>query len=302
VFHAYAGRVQVNAAQKRIGAASCLVIIGVWLSPLSLATPQANAATEVTTTVTSNDPPRENAPCFDGTGHWLKFTPGGRGFNQIKKEVGAPGSPTLTYDEYPGIGGFPVFNIQSLIVDGVNTAFSDVWVYPGGRTAYVFASGTRFTTAPTVLAPRSGRNITQVFLCAAPIVVHEPCPGGQYFWSQDPATGTKLYPNAAVTIDTGVDVPAGVLKVVTYVSTDGYPTRPSTPTQPNERWRVVVGAVGTGFTDDLADGVVSDTRTGSLGPVSIGAGRVIIEHYSVSTLDISSQNSVVPVSICFRVD
>ncbi len=284
--------------KTKLGAIACVMVCAMWLAPFSN---PANAATEVTTTVTSNDPPKESAPCFDGTGRWLKFTPGGRGLNQVKYEVGAPGSPKLTYDEYPGIGGFPVFNIQSLMVDGLPAYFSDVWVYPGGKTAYVFASGPRLTTAPTVLAPRSGRNITQVFMCALP-PVQGPCPGGQYYWSQDAITGTKLYPGGVVTIDTGIDVPAGVLRVVSYTSFDGYAGRDTTPVQPNERWRVVVGAAGTGFTDDLTDLVMSDSRTGTLGPVSVGAGRVIIEHYSVSSGDTSSPNSVVPISICVRVD
>ncbi len=291
----------VRTLKVRLAAVTGLFVCGAVIAPF---VPQANAATEVTTTVTSNDPPKEGAPCFDGTGKWLKFTPGGRGMDQVKTEVGAPGSPTLTYDEFAGSGGFPVFGIDSLVVSGAPAYFAEVWVYPGGKTAYVFASPPRLTTAPTVLAPRSGRNITQVFLCAVggPIVV-EPCPGGEYLWSQDRVTGTKLVVGVPtnLTIDTLIDVPAGVLKVVSYTSYDSYLSR-LTVTQPHEQWRVVVGSAGTGFTTDLADLVVMATATGALAPVAVGAGRVVIEHYSVSTGDVSSPNSVIPVSICFRVD
>jgi hypothetical protein len=289
----------IRTIKIRRAAATGLLLCGALIAPLS--TP-ANAATEVTTSVTSNDPPKESAPCFDGAGHWLKFTPGGRGMDQVKTEVGSPGSPILTYDEFAGSGGYPVFGIDSLVVNGAPASFAEVWVYPGGKTAYVFASPPRLTTAPTVLAPRSGRNITQVFVCAVdgPIVVG-PCQGGEYLWSQDQVTGTKLSASGALTIDTGVDVPAGSLTVVSYTSFDSYTGR-ATVSQPNERWRVVVGAAGTGFTDDLADLVVTATASGSLAPVAIGAGRVVIQHYSVSTGDVSSPNSVVPVSVCFRVD
>lgn len=276
-----------------------LLVCALVVPPLAT---HANAATEVNTTVTSDDPPKENAPCFDGTGRWMKFTPGGRGMDQTKTEVGAPGSPTLTYDEFPGSGGFPVFGIDSLVINGAPAYFAEVWVYPGGKTAYVFASPPRLTTAPTVLAPRKGRNVTQVFICAVggPIVV-EPCPGGQYLWSQDQVTGTKLYPGGVLTIDTLIDVPAGSLRVVSFTSYDSYETR-ITVTQPHEQWRVVVGSGGTDFTPDLEDFVVTATTTGSLGPVAVQAGRVVIEHYSVSTGDTSSPNSVVPVSVCLRVD
>jgi hypothetical protein len=287
--------------RSKVGLMTAVLCVSVAMTSLS---PSAQAADEVTTTVTNNDPPREGAPCFDGTGKWLKFTPGGRGLDQVKAEVGSPGSPVLTYDEFAGSGGFPVFGIDSLVINGAPAYFAEVWVYPGGRLASVFASPVpRLTTNPTVLAPRRGRNITQVFICAVPgPVVNGPCEGGEYLWTQSATTGTRLFVGSTVTINTGVVVPAGSLTVVRYESFDGYLNRSLVTDQPNERWRVVVGSTGTTFTDDILDLVESDTRTGSLPPVVVGAGPVVIEHYSVSTLDTGSPNSVVPVSICFRVD
>jgi hypothetical protein len=96
-------------------------------------------------------------------------------------------------------------------------------------------------------------------------------------------------------------VPAGTLRVVSYVSMDGYTGREFI-LQPNERWRVLVGSAATAYTNDIADFVVSDTQTGSLPGIVTGGGNVKIEHWSIGTADYSSPNSVVPVSLCLRVD
>jgi hypothetical protein len=276
--------------------------IGMSTTPASAA---VSAADEIEQNGTNNNPPRENAACFDGTGRWLKFTTGGSGANQIAREVGAPGSPTLVYDEVPGSDGYPVIVIHSLTVDDEPSAFAEVWVYPGGRLASTFLFSPPVTsTAPKAMAPRRGNNITQLFVCAVPIVVPGPCPGGEYLWERSDL-GFRMYMRGSVevqTLNTGLVVPAGKLTVVGYVSEDGYTGR-SSVSQPFEQWRVVVGGVGTGYTTDIVDYVEYNQQTGSLGPIDQPGGEVVLEHYGVTNADGQlSPNSVVPVSICVRVD
>jgi hypothetical protein len=303
----------------RLSIPATLAVVGI-VALSSAATLISLAATEVTTAVTNNDPPRQSAPCFDGTGRWLKFTLGGRGLDQTSTEVGGPDSPQLQYDEVAGEGGFPVVGVDSLTIGGDPAYFTEVWVYPGGRLASVFAAPPRLTTTPTLLAPRRGRNITQLFICAVDgpqtttstststttttttttvvTTLPSPCPGGQYFWEN--TSGVRLV-SGVLAVDTGVVVPAGTLRVVSYVSMDGYTGREFI-LQPNERWRVLVGSAATAYTNDIADFVVSDTQTGSLPGIVTGGGNVKIEHWSIGTADYSSPNSVVPVSLCLRVD
>ena len=91
-------------------------------------------------------------------------------------------------------------------------------------------------------------------------------------------------------------------------SFDGYCTR-ATVSQPNEQWKIVFfkngSVVGqTGYTTDIADNVIQNTRFDNFGPFTFpnGIDQIKLVHYEDATLgngSASTPNSVVPSGVCF---
>lgn len=102
---------------------------------------------------------------------------------------------------------------------------------------------------------------------------------------------------------TGLVLPPGRLHIDKYVSWDGYLTRASSPVQPQERWAIRVGGVSTGLTDDLTDGVIEDTKTGSLGFIDQPGGVVEYVHSSLYLgVPPFDTDSVHPSGFCWTLD
>ncbi len=112
-----------------------------------------------------------------------------------------------------------------------------------------------------------------------------------------------------LSIDTGLTFAPGKVDISQFLSWDGYVERVSTPAQPEEQWTVQFwnggSIVGTSsLTPDLADGVVSDQKTGSLSSVYLpnGADKVLVIHKALLSDVGENANSVTPVSLCLKLN
>lgn len=113
-----------------------------------------------------------------------------------------------------------------------------------------------------------------------------------------------LINSSRFSIDTGLTFGPGTVDITKYVSWDGYSERVNA-VQPEEQWVVQFWNGGsvvatTGFTEDLTDGVVSDTKMGSLGQVILenGADKVLVVHKAALQDVVGGANSVVPAALC----
>ncbi|MDA7502177.1 hypothetical protein N8482_02780 [Chitinophagales bacterium] len=120
--------------------------------------------------------------------------------------------------------------------------------------------------------------------------------------------------SAAEILTYTIDLPANMncssltIDNISAVSWDGYNSRASTGSQPNEQWRLVFLKNGvvvhtTPYTGDLATGLQTAEWSGSLGSATLtgGVDQVVIAHYEDGTFgtgDSLSANSVYASCIC----
>lgn len=147
--------------------------------------------------------------------------------------------------------------------------------------------------AATVVAAQSG----PATACTGDSVVQF---GSQFFGLQD--NGNRLLSTSPTSIEFSINtLPAGTY-ALNGVSYDGYEQRGTTNAQVQEQWFAeFLGSDGavlatSGITDDLEDGVVEATWTGSLGNVTLAApaSAVRVVHAAPGS---SSVNSVRPVCL-----
>ncbi len=106
-------------------------------------------------------------------------------------------------------------------------------------------------------------------------------------------------------ISTNIAVPAGTLRIVNYLSWDGYETRITT-TQLFEQWAVeIIGSptVQTALTADVPDRVIEGTATGSLPDIVTNGGTVDFVHSSIvsAAANDGNYNSVHPIGFCYTI-
>jgi hypothetical protein len=123
------------------------------------------------------------------------------------------------------------------------------------------------------------------------------CDDGSQIFSYSPSEPLSL---TNPTYDTGIVLPAGLLKIEKYFSWDGYTGR-EFAVEANESWAIAVGDTRTALTTDLPDGLNAVLVVDAFPSIEQPGGSVRIVHSSLVGPTDGSANSVVPMGFCYSV-